>query len=128
MPRPTKPNPEKDFAGGTPPPPAGQAAGVHTAAPDGGLPVATPEEGDLGSPAVSGADVPGETSQQGTVSAATRADDSAIPPAPPLGPEGDKTEAYLRWLAKYYPDEFRFRYAQRGGDVVKELLLSMTIE
>lgn len=126
--------------GGTPTPPTESAVGVHTAAPDGGLPVVTPEAGDLGSPAVSGADVPGSTSQQGSVSAATRADDvpvppvppappaPPVPPAPPLGPEGDKTEAYLRWLAKYHPDEFRVRYAQRGGTIVKELLLSMTVQ
>lgn len=34
----------------------------------------------------------------------------------------------MRWLAKYHPDEFRVRYAQRGGTIVKELLLSMTVQ
>ena len=102
--------------------------GVHGAAPDRVLPEVIPVEEDRGSPPVCGAVSPGETSQTGNDAAATRADVVFIPPAPPLGPEGEKTPAYMHWLVKYYPDEFRVRYANRDGTLVRELLESLTLK
>lgn len=101
--------------------------GVHGAAPDRVLPEVIPVEEDRGSPPVCGAVSPGETSQTGCDAAAARAD-VVIPPPPPKGLEGDKTPEFMRWLAKYHPDEFRVQYANRGGTLVRELLESLTLK
>lgn len=100
--------------------------GVHGAAPASVPPGVIPEEEERGSPPVCGAVSPGETSQTGCDAAAARAD-VVIPPPPPKGLEGDKTPEFMRWLAKYHPDEFRVQYANRGGTLVRELLESLTV-
>ena len=41
-----------------------------------------------------------------------------IPPAPPQDPYlGDKTPAFMEWVAKFHPDEFAKRYAGRKTPV-----------
>jgi len=61
---------------------------------------------------------------------------SVIPPAPKLDKmAGDKTPAYVEWLARYHPEKFRERYgvieegeyeeskaAVRGGRLVRETI------
>ena len=37
-----------------------------------------------------------------------------VPPAPEMDPRlGDKTPAYMEWLAKFFPEDFKKRYAGR---------------
>jgi len=37
-----------------------------------------------------------------------------VPPAPEMDPRlGDKTPAYMEWLATFYPEDFKKRYAGR---------------
>jgi hypothetical protein len=37
-----------------------------------------------------------------------------VPPEPEMDPRlGDKTPAYMEWLAKFYPEDFKKRYAGR---------------
>jgi hypothetical protein len=43
---------------------------------------------------------------------------SDIPPAPEMNPMmGDKTPAYMEWLAKYHPEDYAVRYKGRKTSV-----------
>ena len=47
-------------------------------------------------------------------------------PAPPQDEEGDLTPAYMRWMARNNPNQFLVQYANRGGDLARELELTLS--
>jgi len=123
------PVPDFDFPdsaeGGSPPSPSSE--GVHDAAPDCVPSVVTSTEGHRGSPPVCGAVSPDVINQTGSEAAGVRVADTVIPPEPAKGPYGDKTPEYMRWLHKYHPDEFRVRFRDSGGTLVRELFASLPV-
>jgi len=65
---------------------------------------------------------PGETAPEQAPEQAPINEEPAaqgIPPAPELDPQlGDKTPAYVEWLARYKPEEFRQRFGVIGEGTV----------